>query len=359
MWKYIVWASTGKTSPDPDSIITNDGNKRVKTAIGDYLHTFDEKDKGRDEGKITERKEGYKSLVRNYYDLVTDFYEYGWGEAFHFAPRYQWESFDDSLRRHEYYLAARLGLKPGLQVLDLGCGVGGPMRNIVRFSGAQVTGVTICQYQVERANALNAKYGVSTQCRAEFGDFMNLGPERKGKFDAAYGIEATCHAPDRAKCFREAYEALKPGGVFAVYEWAMTPLYDPENAEHRLIKHEIEKGDSLPDLTSQEAILDAFRQAGFVIEDSYDVAIEYKSRLMTIEWYATLQGSLRLSQIKHSKLGRFLTQRAVEILETMRVAPEGTSDTHAMLSKAAEYLARGGETGIFTPMLFVLARKPL
>jgi len=36
----------------------------------------------------------------------------------------------------------------------------------------------------------------------------------------------------QADCFREVYRLLKPGGLFAVYEWAMTPLYDP-NVRHR------------------------------------------------------------------------------------------------------------------------------
>jgi hypothetical protein len=75
-------------------------------------------------------------MVDQYYDLATDFYEFGWGESFHFGHRYAHESLKESLVRHEYYLASRLGLQPGLHCLDVGCGVGGPARNIARFSGA-------------------------------------------------------------------------------------------------------------------------------------------------------------------------------------------------------------------------------
>jgi sterol 24-C-methyltransferase len=358
MWKTIVQYSTGKTSPDPESIMTK-STDRVNTAIEEYLSPFDEKDKGRDESKIQERKEGYQTLVRNYYDLVTDFYEYGWGESFHFAPRYDFETFDESIRRHEHYLAARLGLKQGMKVLDCGCGVGGPMRNIARFSNCSITGVTINAYQVTRTNALNAKYGLANLCKAEFGDFMNLGAERIEQFDAAYGVEATCHAPDRAKCFREVYNSLKPGGVFAVYEWAMTPLYDPEDEFHRKIKHEIEKGDSLPDLTSQDHIIESFKKAGFEVLEAFDVALEYKQKAGVIPWYTTLEGSFQLAQLKHTSYGRRLTQTMVDVLETLRIAPKGTSQTHQMLCKAAEYLAIGGRKEIFTPMLFVMGRKPL
>ena len=35
-------------------------------------------------------------------------------------------------------MAERLGLGPGLRVLDVGCGVGGPMREIARHSGAEI-----------------------------------------------------------------------------------------------------------------------------------------------------------------------------------------------------------------------------
>ena len=35
-------------------------------------------------------------MVNNFYDLVTDFYEYGWCQSFHFAPRYKGETFLES-----------------------------------------------------------------------------------------------------------------------------------------------------------------------------------------------------------------------------------------------------------------------
>ena len=42
-------------------------------------------------------------------------------------------------------------------------------------------------------------------------------------------IEATCHAPDAAACYGEIFRVLKPGGVFASYEWCLTDKYDPNN----------------------------------------------------------------------------------------------------------------------------------
>ncbi len=41
-------------------------------------------------------------------DLATLFYEWGWGQSFHFANRHKDETFAQSIKRHEYYLASRL-----------------------------------------------------------------------------------------------------------------------------------------------------------------------------------------------------------------------------------------------------------
>lgn len=44
----------------------------------------------------------------SFYNLVTDFYEYGWGQSFHFAPRRKNETFRESILRAEYVLASRI-----------------------------------------------------------------------------------------------------------------------------------------------------------------------------------------------------------------------------------------------------------
>lgn len=44
-----------------------------------------------------------------------------------------------------------------MKVLDVGCGIGGPMRTIATASGAEITGITINAYQVEWAKYHNQK----------------------------------------------------------------------------------------------------------------------------------------------------------------------------------------------------------
>lgn len=356
-WNTVVRRAVGNNRGQNKDAL---GETSVTGAIDEYCDLFEEtnEERGRSKTKTTERKAKYATMVNHYYDLVTDFYEYGWGQSFHFAPRFRGEEFHASIARHEYSLALKLGLKPGMRVMDAGCGVGGPMRNIARFSGATIVGVNNNAYQVARSNKLNADAGLSTLCSTVKGDFMNL-PFEPNTFDAIYGIEATCHAPDKAACFAQMFRALKDGGVFAVYDWVMTDKYDETNEEHRYVKWGIEKGDSLPDLPPAAAVAQAMEKAGFEVLEHYDVSTEAEKSGNDVGWWTTLQGGCSLSQMKHTRCGRRLTQTMVDVLETVRIAPRGTSKTHQMLCLGADTLARGGELGIFTPMYFAIGRKPV
>jgi sterol 24-C-methyltransferase len=117
------------------------------------------------------------------------FYEYAWGQSFHAAPRYKNESLAASLTRFEHYIGLRLGLAPGMKVLDVGCGVGGPMRTIARFTGASITGVNINNYQISRGKKQNEQARLSHLCDFMKADFMKI-PVADKTYDAIYSIEA-------------------------------------------------------------------------------------------------------------------------------------------------------------------------
>ncbi len=161
------------------------------------------------EGDEETRKSNYSDMVNKYYDLATSFYEYGWGESFHFAHRWKGESLRESIKRHEHFLALQLGLKRGMKVLDVGCGIGGPLREIARFSLTSVTGLNNNEYQISRGKELNRLAGLSESCNFVKADFMQM-PFSDNTFDAIYAIEATCHAPDAVGCYKEIYRVLKP-----------------------------------------------------------------------------------------------------------------------------------------------------
>lgn len=328
----------------------NAKRQRVGSTIREYMGFFDENEGG----GVEARKARYATMINDYYDVVTDFYEHGWGQSFHFATRFKGESFEASLARAEHYLALRLGLEPGMRILDVGCGVGGPMREIARFSGATIEGVNNNDYQLEKVSSHNEKAGLGHLCSAFKGDFMNLQVADQ-VYDGAYEIEATCHAPDKRACFEEIHRVLKPGAFFAGYEWCMTDDYDPSNATHQEIKREIETGDSLPDIATIPETLQALESAGFEVLDSFDAAL--RSHPET-PWYLPLRGELAsLSTLRRGRLGRRIARRTIGALEAVGVAPRGSREVSVMLGRAAEALIAGGEAGIFTPSYFFLARR--
>ncbi|KAK3310710.1 S-adenosyl-L-methionine-dependent methyltransferase [Chaetomium strumarium] len=168
-----------------------------------------------------ERQKKYGEVASDYYDLVTPLYEQGWGQQFHYTPIVQGLTLRASMTAYEKLFAELAGLKKGMRVLDLGCGIGGPARTIASTVGCQIVGITNNAWHVERGTALTRQAGLDGMVSLVQGDFLKL-PFPDESFDAAYSIESLCYAPDPAACYREVKRVLKPGAPFAFHDFAMT-----------------------------------------------------------------------------------------------------------------------------------------
>ena len=301
------------------------------------------------------RKQRYMEMVNQYYDLVTDFYEYGWGRSFHFASRKRHESFKDSVIRHERFLAEAIGVRPGMRLLDVGCGVGGPMRLMAKEFGAYVVGLNNNKSQLGKCEDYNKEAGLQHQTEILQGDFMQI-PAPEASFDAAFQIEATPHAPDKEGAFAEVWRVLRPGGMFGGYEWCMTSGYNAGDPAHQKIKKDIETGNALPDIASFDEVVRALRNAGFEVIESFDAADTSDPET---PWYRALEGrDLSLTGLPRSAIGRFVTTWTLRLLEPLRIVAKGATDVQELLNVAADSLVAAGRLGIFTPMFYYTARKP-
>lgn len=322
--------------------------------IGGYTKQYD------GDKSAEDRNADYASLVNDYYDLATEFYEWGWGTSFHFANQFRGESFRDAILRHEYYLAGRLCVKSGATLLDCGCGVGGPARNIARFTDSKIKAVTINQFQVDRGNSISVKEGVRDKVELIQADFMKL-PFPDASFDGVYAIESTCHAPDRSKVYGEIMRVLKPGGTFACYEWCLTDNYDDTSEEHRKIKRDIEIGDGLPDLVHTSVCTKALGEAGFEVVEARDCV--HDGDLKGGEaWWVPLSPSwhpLKWPRFQFNPVMFALLPMILRVLELIGLVPKGTVDTQVMLQAGGVGCYKGGATGSFTPMWLMVGRKPL
>ncbi|KAJ7810854.1 delta-sterol C-methyltransferase [Mycena olivaceomarginata] len=338
-----------------------DGRDRER--IANYTKFWD-KDISKEDSTHTEnRVDSYTDVVNGYYDGATELYEYGWADSFHFCRFYPGEAFAAALARHEHYLAAQMRLRPGMRVLDVGCGVGGPARAIARFADVEIVGLNNNEFQVQRARRYTKRAGLDGKVTFVQGDFMKL-EEQFGKnyFDAVYAIEATCHAPTWEGVYGEIFKVLKPGGVFGVYEWCMTDNWNASDPAHAALQHEIELGNGIPEMRPLASVGAALETVGFDVEHTEDLA----ERDDAVPWYYPLEGDVRKAQTfwdyltvaRISPLGKFLTHNVVWVMELLRLLPKGTHDVGEALRLAAGALVRGGELKIFTPMYLVISRKP-
>ncbi|KAK0106679.1 Delta(24)-sterol C-methyltransferase [Cadophora gregata f. sp. sojae] len=294
-----------------------------------YFKHWDNKDaKVETEKDRSERKEDYANLTRNYYDLATGLYEEAWGQSFHFCRFAANEPFHQAIARHEHYLAARIGLKSGMKVLDVGCGVGGPAREIARFADCHVTGLNINDYQIQRAKRAAGICGMAHQLEFVKGDFMQM-PFPDNSFDGIYAIEATVHAPSLEGVYSEIFRVLKPGGIFGVYEWLMTEKYDPTNAHHRTIRLDIEQGDGIANMVSIRTAHAALNNAGFSLLHSEDLS----TRPDATPWYYPLAGDFRylgsvwdfFTILRMTRVVRRVVEVLLRVGERVGVVPGGSA----------------------------------
>ncbi len=181
-------------------------------------------------------------------------------------------------------------------------------------------------------------------------------------FDAVYAIEATVHAPTLQGVYEQIFRVLKPGGRFGVYEWVMTDKFDESNPEHRAIRLGIERGNGIAIMRPRTDAIAAIKAAGFVLEKEEDLT----TRPDRIPWYYPLAGDLQHSKglwdwftmLRMTRLGRTAMGTFLWMLEVIRMAPSGTAETAGELAKGADNLVKGGRLGLFTPMYFMIGKKP-
>jgi SAM-dependent methyltransferase len=114
-------------------------------------------------------------------------------------------------------LAVDLQLAPGLDVLDIGSGIGGPARYFAETHGCRVTGIDLTEEFVRVASALTARCHLDSLVRFVHGSALAL-PFPSESFDRATLIHVGMNIADKARLFIEAHRVLRRGGVLAVFD---------------------------------------------------------------------------------------------------------------------------------------------
>lgn len=102
----------------------------------------------------------------------------------------------------------------GLDVLDLGCGIGGAALMLAgQFGANHVTGVDIEADSIARATAAAEEAGLGARVR-----FVHTAPGPlpvpDGSVDIVFTKDVICHVADKPALFADVFRVLKPGGRF-------------------------------------------------------------------------------------------------------------------------------------------------
>jgi ubiquinone/menaquinone biosynthesis C-methylase UbiE len=133
---------------------------------------------------------------------------------------------DDLSAVDEFHIGAReateglldqLDLAPGMTVLDLGSGIGGPARILASRYGCRVTGVDLTPEFVEVASSLTRLVGLDGKIEFLQGSILDL-PLPAAGFDVATLLHVGMNIQDKARLCAEAARVLRPGGRLAIYD---------------------------------------------------------------------------------------------------------------------------------------------
>ncbi|WP_438388372.1 methyltransferase domain-containing protein [Actinopolyspora saharensis] len=134
---------------------------------------------------------------------------YAQGHAESVVRSQYWRSVDNSAA----YLAPHL--RPGLEVLDVGCGPGTITVDLARrVSPGSVTGVDPAESALRRARATAAEAGVHNVVLSR-GDVFELRAD-SNSFDVTHAHQVLLHLPDPVAALREMLRVTRPGGIVAV-----------------------------------------------------------------------------------------------------------------------------------------------
>jgi cyclopropane-fatty-acyl-phospholipid synthase len=154
------------------------------------------------------------SAVQHHYDVSNAFYERVLGPSMTYTCavyRDPKDSLEQAQAAKYELIAGKLALKPGMRLLDVGCGWGGMVRHAAREHGVKALGVTLSREQAEWAQAAIERDGLADLAEVRYMDYRDA-PARQ--FDAVSSIGLTEHIGVRnyARYFAALRERLRPGG---------------------------------------------------------------------------------------------------------------------------------------------------
>ncbi|QNG19769.1 class I SAM-dependent methyltransferase [Rhodococcus triatomae] len=227
--------------------------------------------------------------VTHHYDVGNEFYRLFLGPTMVYSCAY-WSpgaaTLEDAQAAKNEVVCRKLGLRPGMRLLDVGCGWGSMVLHAARHHGVDAVGITLSGEQLELARRRVADAGLSDRVEIRQQDYRELDD---APYDAISSIGMSEHVGvsrlvDYAGIL---HDHLRPGGRLLNHAIAsVKPLPDtPSRAPSFIDRYVFPDGEILP----VSAVVDALERGGLEIRDTESLREHYALTLRA--WVASLRES--------------------------------------------------------------------
>jgi cyclopropane-fatty-acyl-phospholipid synthase len=274
--------------------------------------------------------------IHHHYDVSNDFYRMVLGPtmAYTCAVFPNEESTLEESQTEKFDLVCRkLGLRPGMTLLDIGCGWGGMVLHAVRNYGVNAIGVTLSAHQAKWGQQAIDDAGLGDRAQIRFSDYRDV-PETD--FDAVSSIGLTEHIgrDNYPAYFAFAFEKLKPEGRMLNHTITRPNDFEPSHYKSSFINRYV-----FPDgeLSGPGHIMSTMNQAGFEIRheenlrEHYSLTLKHWCQNLEDNWDAAVAeaglGTARVWRLYMAASRMGFDLNTIQLHQTLgvKLAPRGVS----------------------------------
>lgn len=227
------------------------------------------------------------AAISHHYDVGNDFYRLVLGDTMTYSCAYfagGGMSLDEAQEAKYELVCRKLGLRPGMRLLDVGCGWGGMVIHAARNYDVSAVGVTLSRAQADSASKRIAASGMSHRIEIRLQDYRDVDD---GPFDAISSIGMFEHVglAQLGRYFGVLHDLLAPRGRLlnqAISRPRGSPGFDRRSFVYRYV---------FPDGELQEVgrVVSAMQELGFEVRDVESLREHYARTLRA--WVANLESN--------------------------------------------------------------------
>ena len=237
-------------------------------------------------------------------------------------------------------IAQKLGLEPGMRLLDIGCGWGGMVMHAAKHYGVEALGVTLTRQHVEWARRAIAEAGLADRARVEYLDYRDIA---EGEFDAvsSMGFTEAIGKRQLPTYFGLLVDKLRVGGRLLNQSIARPDNHEPAKRRTGLVNRFV-----FPDgeLVSPGHIVSAMHDTGFEVRHEENLREHYPRTLagwcrnLDANWDEAVaeagEGRARVWRMYMAFARMGFEQNRLQLHQVLAVKPDGDGSSGMPLRPA-------------------------